>query len=257
MEIYINECFFSSDSTIALCWLKSEPHRLKTIIGNRVSEVQRLTRAGAWRHVRSNESPADLISRGAASKLLLESPLWWQEPKCLSSSFELYPNNDVPSEQYDLSELKPQTLSFVVTQSLLHVFNRFLSQTLVRVMSYCFTFISNLRFKVKGLSIRVDGLSINELDHASQQKLFFLQQECFVREIKALSSDIPLDRKSRLLCLNPFVGEDRLLRVGGRLANSRLQYDNMHPILLPKHHHITKLIARNEHIRLLHYGPQQ
>lgn len=101
------------------------------------------------------------------------------------------------------------------------------------------------------------SLSINELDHASQLILSSIQQECFAHEIKALSSDKPLDRKSRLLCLNPFMDEDRLLRVGGRLGNSGLPYDNMHPILLPKHHHITKLIARDEHIRLLHCGPQQ
>lgn len=258
LEIDINECFFYSDSTIALCWLKSEPHRWKTFVGNRVSEVQRLTRVDAWRHVRSNENPADLISRGTTPKALLESSIWWQGPDWLSSSSELYLNNDVPSEQYDLSELKPQTLSFVVTQSLVDVSNKFSSfKKLIRVMSYCFRFISNLRLKIKGLPIKVDSLSINELDHASQRILSFLQQECFVNEIKALSSDTPLDRKSRLLCLNPFIGEDRLLRVGGRLGNSELPYDNMHPILLPKHHHITKLIARDEHIKLLHCGPQQ
>lgn len=104
---------------------------------------------GTWRHVRSNENPADLISRGAAPKALLESPLWWQGPEWLSSSIELYPNNDVPSEQYDLSELKPQTLSFLVTQGLLDVFSIFSSfKKLVRVMSYCFRFISNLILKI-------------------------------------------------------------------------------------------------------------
>lgn len=48
-----------------------------------------------------------------------------------------------------------------------------------------------------------------------------------------------------------------MIRVGGRLQNSILEFDQKHQIILPKGHILTKLILRNEHCRLLHCGVQQ
>ena len=45
------------------------------------------------------------------------------------------------------------------------------------------------------------------------------------------------------------------MRVGGRLANSKLPYKMLHPIILDAKHPITKLIIRAEHLRQLHAGP--
>ncbi|XP_033214067.1 uncharacterized protein LOC117171123 [Belonocnema kinseyi] len=47
-----------------------------------------------------------------------------------------------------------------------------------------------------------------------------------------------------------------ILGVGGRLVHSDLFYDQKHPILLPSNHHITRLIIREEHLRLKHSGTQ-
>jgi len=51
-----------------------------------------------------------------------------------------------------------------------------------------------------------------------------------------------------LLCLAPFIDQEGVLRVGGRLRHSSFTNDKKHPILLPKQHHITKLIAKYLHI---------
>ena len=60
-----------------------------------------------------------------------------------------------------------------------------------------------------------------------------------------------------LLPLRPFLDQDGLLRLGGRLDLSELPYTKCHPLVLPGQHQLTKLIIRNEHtcIRLLHTGP--
>ncbi|KYN07859.1 hypothetical protein ALC62_01165 [Cyphomyrmex costatus] len=47
-----------------------------------------------------------------------------------------------------------------------------------------------------------------------------------------------------------------LIRVGGRLKNSRLQFDAQHPILLPREHELTKRVINYEHVRNLHAGTQ-
>ncbi|XP_072375121.1 uncharacterized protein [Diabrotica undecimpunctata] len=75
------------------------------------------------------------------------------------------------------------------------------------------------------------------------------------KEIKDLISNIVL--KSPLSTLSPFVDGDGLLRVGGRLHNSNILYTQKHPIILPKASHVTDLIIRHEHLKLLHAGPRQ
>ncbi|XP_047997103.1 uncharacterized protein LOC125234760 isoform X2 [Leguminivora glycinivorella] len=65
-----------------------------------------------------------------------------------------------------------------------------------------------------------------------------------------------LTPKDKLIKLNPFIDQDNLIRVGGRLSNSNYDYDTKHPILLHASHYITKTLVRYYHIVYLHAGPQ-
>ena len=47
--------------------------------------------------------------------------------------------------------------------------------------------------------------------------------------------------------MSPFGYSDGILRVGGRLEMSNLPYDAKHPIILPKQHHISKLVIAHIH----------
>ena len=58
-----------------------------------------------------------------------------------------------------------------------------------------------------------------------------------------------------LKSLNPFLDTHGIIRVGGRISNSKLSYNRMHPIVLHGKHPITKLLIHSEHLRLLHAGP--
>ena len=63
-------------------------------------------------------------------------------------------------------------------------------------------------------------------------------------------------KKSALFRLDPFVSNDGLLRVGGRLRRASLEYGEKHPVLLPKGHHVSKLIVRHYHNQVHHQGRQ-
>ena len=63
-------------------------------------------------------------------------------------------------------------------------------------------------------------------------------------------------KKSALFRLDPFVSDDGLLRVGGRLRRTRLEYGEKHPVLLLKGHHVSKLIVRHYHGQVHHQGRQ-
>ncbi|XP_075217850.1 uncharacterized protein LOC142322659 [Lycorma delicatula] len=65
-----------------------------------------------------------------------------------------------------------------------------------------------------------------------------------------------VNKNSQIKSLNPFVNNQQLLRVGGRISNSNLCYEQKHPILLPAKGRLTKLIVEQKHINQLHAGPQ-
>lgn len=78
------------------------------------------------------------------------------------------------------------------------------------------------------------------------------QKAYFSQEYACLNDNKPLSRKSRLLNLCPFIDKDDLLRVGGRLTNSGLSYEERHPIIIPERSHYAKLLVNFTHRILLH-----
>lgn len=81
-----------------------------------------------------------------------------------------------------------------------------------------------------------------------------VQQESYAEELNCLRDRIQLSKKGPLRKLNPFIDEDGLLRIGGRLTNADLPRDERHPVILPKTHHITTLIVRHYHEDIFHQG---
>jgi len=83
------------------------------------------------------------------------------------------------------------------------------------------------------------------------------QQESFSEEIKDIASNQRNSTKiKRLVSLNPFIDSGGVLRVGSRLRNSEFDNDKKHPIILSAKHQFSRLIFKDEHLRLLHAPPQ-
>ncbi|GFX42042.1 integrase catalytic domain-containing protein [Trichonephila clavipes] len=70
---------------IVLAWLRKEPMDLKTFVQNRVAKIQELYPNQLWRHVPSDQNPADLVSRGVDPDKLLQQNLWFNGPTFLSA----------------------------------------------------------------------------------------------------------------------------------------------------------------------------
>ncbi|GFW40979.1 hypothetical protein TNCV_4370271 [Trichonephila clavipes] len=60
---------------IALGWLQTDPWLLKTFVGNRVSQIQEITKFYCWQHIRSEQNPSDLVSRGLSAESLVNCEL--------------------------------------------------------------------------------------------------------------------------------------------------------------------------------------
>ena len=64
-------------------------------------------------------------------------------------------------------------------------------------------------------------------------------------------------RSSSLNSLSPFFDEEnKVIRVGGRLANSPYTIDRKFPVLIPRKSPITEMLIREAHEKSLHGGPQ-
>ncbi|XP_074034246.1 uncharacterized protein [Leptinotarsa decemlineata] len=93
-SLEINKTFFWSDSRIVLCWLRSETKRFKTFIAHRVREIQENSSISDWHWVPSSMNVADEATRSTKKTNLNIEDSWFQGPKFLFLSEELWPKSD-------------------------------------------------------------------------------------------------------------------------------------------------------------------
>ncbi|KAJ8915309.1 hypothetical protein NQ315_014817 [Exocentrus adspersus] len=242
------------DSTVTLSWIKAVPHSLKTFVANRVQQIQEHTEPHFWHYVQTSQNPADLVSRGLHPSQISNASLWWSGPSWLAMPQSHWPISDLISLG-DLPECKPSTVTMLGTPVCDVIdFRRFSSLSrLKRATAYCLRFIHNCRTRKNRLS---GNLTTSELSSALNTLIRISQAESFSSVVHCLRNNQSLPTKCNLLNLNPFLDHEGILRVGGRLQNSTFPYAKRHPIILPPHHILTRLICQQEHITLMHAGPQ-
>lgn len=257
LQIKFDQCYFWTDSTITLAWIKATSSQYKTFVANRVSEIQRLTNVESWRHVPTKYNPADLISRGSSVIQLLNSDLWWNGPSFLMSHSDMWPTNpDSTVFTPEILEQKSKSTVVVLFNSnddfkLLTNYSTFTK--LQRVTAFCLRFIHNCKHP-KELRNK-QSLTVKELNNATEVLVRIVQQEAFGKELQQLTKSNQVHIKSKLLKLNVFLDEKNIIRVGGRLQNASVSFSQKHQIVLPAGHTFTKMVITNYHISNLHAGP--
>lgn len=256
-EIKIDKIFYWCDSTIVLSWISSESSKLKTFVANRVSKIQTFSHSYQWRYIPTDMNPADYISRGVDPEETQQLDSWFFGPKFLLSDDQYWPNNIEIQSNTDLPELKQPHSKILLTKECdkFDVFYRYSSfNKCIRVVAYLLRFKNNLAVKLERRNL--DNLKISELDEARIAIIKHFQCEHFAIEIKDLLRHGQVSKKSKLFRLSVFLDERGIIRVGGRLKNADLNFDNKHPIVLPAKCHLTSLIVRHFHFKYLHAGPQ-
>ncbi len=81
-----------------------------------------------------------------------------------------------------------------------------------------------------------------------------LKRQIYAEEIALLRKGKQLPRSNRLYNLDAFVDHDGLLKVGGRLCDASASYSFKHPVIIPKEHHLTKLLIADCHEKTAHQG---
>ena len=101
-----SEAVLWTDSLNVLFWLRNQSRSLKPIVANRVGEIHRTTDPSQWRHVPSQDNPADLLSRGLSAKDLVENQFWWTGPAFLRQDSSSWPARHLEPVIPPASELR-------------------------------------------------------------------------------------------------------------------------------------------------------
>lgn len=241
-----HDLYLWTDSSIVLGWLRKNPQTLKTFVANRVTEILSLSNKTSWRHIKTEENPADLGTRGCLPPNLIQNLLWWQGPSWLQKPQSIWPEPRTFSPT-DLETKKVSNFHLSISDDVTSRFSS-LNRSL-RVMCYVVRYIQSCRKILRPKTIDITSEEIALVKH---RLITVAQKMYYPREYECLSNEESISNKSHILTLSPFLDKNGLLRVGGRLGNSGLRYDERHPVIIPEKSHFAELLVRYTHQIMLH-----
>ena len=214
LEVQPTRIFAWSDSQITLAWIQSSAtDRWSTFVSNRIALIQENSNGVEWRFCPGKDNvSADLNSRGAVSLAQMES-FWISGPEWLGQESKWPVRGEIEAT---LEEKKQST--FVAENVAV---NPVLNET---------SWIAAVE-------------KSSETDVILQ-----IQAEVYEKEVHDLRTSGAVSRKSSLWCLNPFLDDENVLRVTGRIQFSELPADCKHPIILPGTHPLVKDMMWSEHL---------
>ncbi|XP_062703784.1 uncharacterized protein LOC134286217 [Aedes albopictus] len=139
-------------------------------------------------------------------------------------------------------------------------------QSLVRAVAYVHRFVCNMCCKVKKQPANcTEWLSRDELQRAETTIFKLIQHGTFGNEIVILKRNqqfpageqLQLDRTSMICKLSPFLDEQDVMRMGGRIARAQqVSFDFKFPVILPARHGGTTLLVDWYHRQYKHYNAE-
>ena len=269
LEYSIDRDIYWTDSKVVLGYIQNESKRFHVFVANRVQEIQEKTSTEQWKYVDTKQNSADEASRGMKVREFSTSR-WICGPEFLQKNENEWPANDsskreVPSDD---PEVKKATIMATISDtrypSIEERIDRFSSwHKAKRAVAMCIQYVRKLKARVKNLDSKGREVRVGDLEAAEHLILREVQHTVFKEEIAALQTtkqqnDLQtrscLKAKGPLYKLDPFLDENEILRVGGRLRRANLSDEVKFPIILPKRSHISKLIIRYFHEKINHQG---
>ncbi|XP_073814297.1 uncharacterized protein [Musca autumnalis] len=217
--------WFWTDSEIVLAWINSSSAAFNTFVANRIAIIQEITQAEQWRHVSSKCNPADVLSRGISPTALKDCTLWFCGPLFLHGKDTTWPekfnSNLAISTNLERKRKVPEALvtSVTPTNFMYNINHNNSFIRLQRIIAYVLRFITQSRCK-NTLRQAQGSLTTVELDTALRHIIRHIQESDFKEEIQQLKKYQEVRGTSKLSNLSPFLDNDGLIRVGGRLEAS-------------------------------------
>ena len=254
LDISPNQWTAWSDSSTVLAWLDGNSRSHPIYVANRVKQTLELTTPNIWQYVPTAANPADCASRGLSPTALYHHTLWWEGPPWLKEEPiplpKQPPRKPLPDARPPINVLLPH-FSFAE-----HISNLSCSYPhLISVAAWCLRLYNRLQRGKPSPDNRTRHLTGKERHAAEKWLLKESQKRSFLKDLHLLRRKKPLGRDSRLKALNPYLDEDNLLRLGGRLSNSALPTTLSHPIITDAKDPLMVKYFLYLHVSLCHCGP--
>ena len=247
-NLTIGQVFCHTDSKVSLSWVKAVRKEFQTFVQNRVDEIRRKIAPEKWFYCRTDQNPADLLTR--ADNDGLSQSLWWHGPEFFQSS-DVY--CDQPPERGEDEirefehEVKVQKLTTALVNSnentsidnVIDISKYGDVLRLFRVTAYVLRFVNNLKNKVKKIDPAISKYpSVVEMREA---------HNLWIKSNQSILCKQPGFEQLRIQ-LNCVAGEDGIIRSHGRMKNAKI----IAPILLSKTHRLSVLLVLHSHTKVLH-----
>ncbi|KAI3374627.1 hypothetical protein L3Q82_021202, partial [Scortum barcoo] len=93
-----------------------------------------------------------------------------------------------------------------------------------------------------------------QLSKAETLIISCVQRETYREEFDCLAGGKTIPKGSPIRKLDPYMDEEGLLRIGGRLKHAALDVREQFPVVIPARSHIGKLLVRHYHEKVKHQG---
>lgn len=259
MTLPLQPSVFWTDSTIVLHYIRNTTKRFQTFVANRIAMIHDGSTPDQWRYVPTKQNPADLASRGLSAEGIINDTKWTLGPDFLKKSEEEWPENpidsssdqldDDPEVRKDVTSCTSQVKEDNPTERLLsHYSNWYRVRKAVAWYRRFFHWLKNDK------STMNSSITVDELQSAETAIIRHVQDVTYKTEYQDLSAGRHVGKKSPIHPLEPFLDQDGILKVTGRLSRARISESSKHPTIVPRDHHVTELIVRHIHERRSHSG---
>ena len=113
LDYPVDQDFFWTDSKVVLGYINNESRRFHVFVLSRVQEIQDSSSATQWKHVESQDNPADDASHGMKARELQDSR-WLLGPTFLWKKENEWSNCDKVDHSHDVRPDDPEVKRSVV-----------------------------------------------------------------------------------------------------------------------------------------------
>ena len=256
-----NRVSAATDSQIALAWILAEDtktkknifarNRVKDIAGFKKSLKQRYGVEIAFRYVKTDENPGDLITRGVSfSEFDQKKALWFHGPSWISTYPINWPRNPLEcisgehKETLNANEIVEVNMGQAV--EITTVFDPKTKSCFGKLLK-----LTALLLKWKKCKV-TDPMLV-----AKRYWVKVSQSAAFAKEIQYLENPSGSEVPKLVNQLDLFLDKHGIIRSRGRIGKTHAyEYEVVNPVLLPREGHITELIIMFYHVKVKHLGLQ-
>ncbi|XP_055614645.1 uncharacterized protein LOC129760976 [Uranotaenia lowii] len=272
-KLNITRTIFWSDSGTVLAWIRSDHRRYSQFVACRVSEILSTTTIADWRWVPTKQNVADMATKLGQGGQLDTNSSWFQGPEFLLLREEDWPQpkSILPTEEEQKHCFVHQAV--VIPESMIDTDRYSKWERMMRTMAYVFRYVDlfeKRQFRFKGVRLnqaelqsRLKGVRLNQAELQKAENYLFrtAQWSGFPEEVSTLfyqrrksnSNQVPMEKRSKLYKLCPYMDEHSIMRVDGRIGAAVNVGDNVKfPVILPKTHQVTVLLIDFYHRKYKH-----